>query len=74
MQAALWPAALRGSVPAVHEVVRIVEARARLLGLYAAPGIDRRARRDWPSCQGHATVVVRQDDCRHNGCDRHGQF
>jgi hypothetical protein len=28
----------------------------------------------WDNCQGPPTVVMRQDDCRHAGCDRHGQF
>ncbi len=64
---------MSGDVRAVMALLRIHDARMRLLGLY-----PKQARRDprasWDNCQGPPTVVVRADDCRHEGCERHGKF
>ncbi len=73
VHAALWPRAMAGDVPAVMALLRIIEARCRLLGLYGEPGVKESGDR-WENCQGPATVVVRADDCRHQGCVRHGRF
>lgn len=73
VHAALWPKAMAGDVDAVMALLRIIEARCRLLGLYGDRGRKESADR-WDSCQGPATVVVRADDCRHQGCERHGRF
>lgn len=76
LQAALWPKAMKGQIDAASAILRIIEARVRLLGLHAA-GVGRGAKNPkdvWDSCQGPPTVVVRKDDCRHGGCDTHGQF
>jgi len=63
---------MSGDVRAVMALLRIHDARMRLLGLY-----PKQARRDprasWDNCQGPPTVVVRADDCRHEGCERHGK-
>jgi hypothetical protein len=40
LQAALWPRVQRGDVRAVNAVMRIVDRRCRLLGLYTQPGIE----------------------------------
>jgi len=65
--------AMSGDVGAVVALLRIQDERMRLLGLY-----PKQARRDpkagWDHCQGVPTVVVRADDCRHEGCKRHGKF
>ena len=73
LQASLWDRAMSGDVRAVQAVLRIIDARCRLLGLYP----DTRAKRPedgWPCCQGPATVVIREDDCRYQGCDKHGKL
>jgi transposase-like protein len=73
LQVSLWDAAIAGDIPAVLACLRIINMRSRLLGLYP----DRRTKdpKDrWDNCQGPRTVVVRPDDCRHAGCDRHGRF
>jgi hypothetical protein len=73
LQAALWPRAMNGDVPAALAVLRVVDQRLRLLGL--DPRIRKRPMTDkWPSCHGPATVVIHPDDCRHQGCARHGKF
>ncbi len=73
LHAALWDDAMSADVRAVMALVRIHDARMRLLGLYPKP-----ARRDpkasWDNCQGPPTVVVRADDCRWEGCAKHGNF
>jgi hypothetical protein len=73
LQAALWPRAMKGDVPAALAVLRVVDQRLRLLGLDRGPR-QRRTETAWPSCHGPATVVVDPDDCRHQGCPRHGKF
>jgi hypothetical protein len=76
MQVALWRDAVAGKVTAVDAIVKIIDARCRLLGLYQnRRTMDAKAStggRD--NCQGPSTVVVRADDCRHKGCERHGRF
>ena len=73
LQAALWQDACAGNLAAVNAVVQIIDARCKLLGL--VPGRRAKELKDsWPCCQGPATVVVRADDCRHAGCQRHGSF
>ena len=73
LQVALWPKAMQGlSLAAAHQCLKLIIARCRLLGLYEEP---RKAPKDrWDNCQGPPTVVVRGDDCRHHGCDKHGLF
>ncbi len=73
VQAALWPRAMAGEVSAALGVLRVLDQRLRLLGLDRTTGTGR-AGRAWPSCHGPATVVVHPDDCRHEGCPRHGKF
>ncbi len=73
-QLALWPRAMRGEVPAVLAVLRVLDQRMRLLGLQPSGRPARRNEHSWPSCHGPATVVVHPDDCRHTGCARHGSF
>lgn len=51
----------------------IIDARCPLLGLYAEPS-RKHPKTDWDNCQGPPTVVVRPDDCRCDGCTRHGRF
>ncbi|MGI8722602.1 MAG: hypothetical protein ACR2JG_10270 [Geodermatophilaceae bacterium] len=73
VHAALWPKAMAGDVDAVTALLRVIEARCRLLGLYGGPR-TKDSGDGWDNCQGPATVVVRADDCRHQGCERHGRF
>ncbi len=73
VNAALWPQAMAGDVAAVMALLRVSEARCRLLGLYG-DGRPTESQSSWDNCQGPATVVVRADDCRHQGCERHGRF
>ncbi len=73
IQAAIWDAAMAGEVRAVRPLLRIIDARCRLLGLHP----DRRVKNPkarWDNCQGPSTVIVRADDCRQAGCPQHGQF
>ncbi len=73
LHAAIWDAAMAGEVRAVMPLLRIIDARCRLLGLHPQrQGKDPKAR--WDNCQGPSTVIVRADDCRHAGCPQHGQF
>ncbi len=65
LQQALWDRAMRGHVPAVQAVVRIIQARARVLGLVQT-GKPKRAR-----CTQPQTVVVQDNDCRERGCPDH---
>jgi len=63
---------MSGDIRAVKALLRIHDAWARLLGLYPKPARgDPRAGCD--NCQGVPTVVVRADDCWHEGCERHGK-
>lgn len=71
LQAALWDTAMAGDVSAAHECLKLIIARCRLLGLYE----ERKSPKDsWDNCQGPSTVIARADDCRHEGCDKHGRF
>jgi hypothetical protein len=76
LQVSLWDDAMAGDLPSATAVLRIIDARCRLLGLHElVPG--RRAKDSkiaWDSCQGPPTVVARPDDCRHVGCYKHGHF
>ncbi len=76
LQDALWDAAMAGDVSAAMASLRVIDARCRLLGLHElVPGRSRKSPKDgWDNCQGPPTVVVRPDDCRHAGCDKHGRF
>ncbi len=65
LQQALWDRAMDGHVPAAQAVVRIIEARARVLGLVQT-GKTKRAR-----CTQPQTVVVQDNDCRKRGCPDH---
>lgn len=71
---AAWEPATSGDLPAGRMVLRIIEAECRLLGLYTPPAGMTGPEADWPCCQGPGTVVIRADDCRYAGCERHGQF
>ncbi len=73
IHAAIWDAAMAGEVRAVMPLLRIIDARCRLLGLHPQRQVkDPKAR--WDNCQGPSTVIVRADDCRHAGCHQHGRF
>ena len=74
LQAALWPAAMRGRVSAVGAVLRIIQARGRLLGLYDSVRTDSKGQNGWDNCQGPPTVVINPRDCRWAGCAKHGAF
>ena len=76
MHAALWPAAMAGDVEAVRAILRISDARCKVLGLYElSPGkLAKDPKDDWDNCWGPRTVVINPKDCRWNGCDRHGKF
>lgn len=71
--ATLWPRAMDGDLNAVHGLLRIIESECRLLGLHGG-GTSARDKKGWDNCQGPPTVVIRRDDCRYSGCDRHGRF
>ena len=45
LQLALWPKAMRGDVAAVKAILRLMERRARLLGLDHSDGLAERAQR-----------------------------
>ena len=72
LQAAVWPRAIRGHLPSIAAAQRLIEARCKVLGLDVAVKKDPKA--DWVCCQGPQTVVIREDDCRWQGCKRHGRF
>jgi hypothetical protein len=69
----IWQRAVSGDLRAAGEARRIIEAGARLHGLYDREHKERPAGA-WPCCQGPDTVVIREDDCRHRGCPSHGVF
>lgn len=73
LHAALWDQAMAGDVSAVMSLLRISDARCRLMGLYPARQ-SKDPRAHWDNCAGPPTVVVSSDDCRHEGCARHGSF
>ncbi len=54
-----------GNLAAAQAVARIIEARARVLGLVQT-GKPKRAR-----CTQPQTVVVQDNDCRERGCPDH---
>jgi hypothetical protein len=60
----LWPAALAGDLEAATTCVRIILARAKVLGLVEAKG--KRI-----GCQQPQTVILREDVCRTRGCPEH---
>ncbi len=62
---ALWEPALTGDLRAVGQVVQIVVARSRLLGLVP---LAKKAR---VKCRQPQTVVLQNDDCRTRGCPDH---
>jgi hypothetical protein len=73
MQDTLCDQDMAGHLPSVTDCLRIIEARCKLLGLYR----DRRTKdpKDhWDNCSGPPTVIPEPNDCRHEGCDRHGRF
>ncbi len=57
LQLAVWPRAMRGEVPAVLAVLRVLDQRIRLLRL-AKGWRKQKPPKTWPSCQGPATVVI----------------
>ncbi len=65
LQHALWDPAMVGNVPATQAVVRIIEVRARVLGLVQT-GKPKRRR-----CRQPQTVVLQDNDCRKRGCPDH---
>jgi hypothetical protein len=71
--AGLWPQAMQGHVPSVQAALKTIEQEMRLVGLIS--GRRKPSPKDsWDNCQGPPTVVVRPDDCRYDGCTRHGRF
>ena len=76
MHAALWPLAMAGDALAVQALLRISDARCKVLGLYELlPGKRAKfAKDDWDNCWGPRTVVINPRDCRWKGCERHGKF
>jgi len=74
VHASLWPQAMKGHVPSVLALLRVMDLRTRLLGLQVSGSRKRTPEDNWPSCVGPATVVVHPDDCRHGECARHGSF
>jgi hypothetical protein len=71
--ASAWPRAMQGHLPSVNAVVKIIEQEMRLLGLTES---NRKPspKDGWDNCDGAPTVVARANDCRHQGCERHGKF
>ncbi len=65
LQQALWDRAMGGNLRAAQAVARIIQARARALGLVQT-GKPKRAR-----CTQPQTVVVQDNDCRERGCPDH---
>ncbi len=74
MHRALWPAAMTGDVPAIRALIRINDARCRLLGLYEHRKQKKSPKDSWDNCYGPPTVVINPNDCRHKGCAKHGRF
>ena len=56
LQAAVWDAATNGSVHAIDRVLKIIDARARLFGLYAPTKVDHKV--DVDSAQAQALIDV----------------
>ena len=72
LQAAVCPGPCKGHLPSIAAAQRLIEARCKVLGLDVAVKKDPKA--SWVCCQGAQTVVIRTDDCRWAGCERHGSF
>ena len=72
LQAAVWPRAMQGHLPSIAAAQKLIEARCKVLGLDVAVKKDPKA--SWVCCQGPQTVVIRDNDCRWTGCERHGSF
>ena len=64
LQARLWPAALTGDVEAASTCLRIIMARAKVLGMIETSNGKR------TGCQQPQTVILREDDCRTRGFPR----
>jgi len=73
LQVSLWETAMQGDLAAIRAVLRIIAARTRLFGLQDTPD-SRPGHPAWDNCAGPSTVVVREDDCRWQGCAIHGRF
>ncbi len=65
LQRGIWDAATAGHVPATQAAVRIIQARARVLGLLQSGKLKR------TRCKQPQTVVLMKDDCRKRGCPDH---
>ncbi len=65
LQESLWEPAMAGDLRAVGQVVQIIVARSRLLGLMS---LAKKAR---VKCRQPQTVVLMEDDCRQRGCPDH---
>ncbi len=61
----VWEPALTGDLRAVGQVVQIMAARSRLLGLMP---LGKKSR---VKCRQPQTVVLMKDDCRERGCPDH---
>lgn len=70
----VWDPAMTGDLRAVAMALRIVQAECKLMGLNEPSKRSQDESREWPCCQGRAMLVVRPDDCRWVGCERHGRF
>lgn len=62
--ASLWPRAMKGDVGANLALLRVHDARCRLLGLDRAKVTSGR-------CEQVQTVVLMENDCRLRGCPDH---
>ncbi len=71
--ASLWPRAMQAHLPSAYAVLKIIEQEMRLVG-FTLSNRKPSPKDSWDNCQGPPTVVMRQDDCRHAGCDKHGKF
>lgn len=67
----IWERALAGDLTAAGEARKIIMAGAKLFGLLE-PQRQGDREREWPNCQGPETLVIRENDCRHRGCEKHG--
>ncbi len=62
LQQSLWEPAMAGDLKAVGQVLQIIVARSRLLGLMPLAKSPR------VKCRQPQTVVLMKDDCRLRGC------
>ncbi|MDP9382975.1 MAG: hypothetical protein M3Q29_23130, partial [Chloroflexota bacterium] len=65
LQRGVWDAATAWHVPATRAAVRIIQARARVLGLLQSGKLKR------TRCKQPQTVVLQDNDCRKRGCPDH---